>query len=160
MLHQLLLIATLLPAALSITTLQAILAPTNAAASVLTIADGATTYVLQCTTGCPTNNEKAQATLVNGASTAGLTLIGADGKTLIRDCTLASDKMGACTTRAISAGETRTDIKESLTFKEVPVVITAGLDKLGYVVVETTMEVNTTVTQRGTSKSMLFLGNK
>lgn len=64
------------------------------------------------------------------------------------------DRKGDCTTKAISAGETRTGDKEILTFKEVPVVITAGLDKLGYVVVETTMEVNTTVTQKATSKSM------
>lgn len=154
MLHQLLLIATLLPTALCVTTLQAILVPTNAAASVLTVQDSRTTYAIFCTEGCPSNAGKTQATLVNGPSTAGLTLIAADGKTLIRDCTLAVDRKGDCTTKAISAGETRTGDKEILTFKEVPVVITAGLDKLGYVVVETTMEVNTTVTQKATSKSM------
>ena len=81
--------------------------------------------------------------------------MGGSGKTLILDCRLSPDKKGDCTTKAISAGETRT-ATEILTFSEVPVVITGGLEKLGYVVVETTMEVNTTLTQRKTSSSMLF----
>jgi len=152
-LQKLLLLATLLPSALAITTIQALLAPTGAAASVVAVADDATTYTIQCTQGCAANAENNQATLVNGPTTAGFTqIMGDSSRTLILDCKVAPDKKGDCTTKAVSAGETRTGKKQILTFHDVGVEVTGGLEKLGYVVVETTMEVNTTVTAKKTSK--------
>lgn len=150
----------LLPSALSITTIQAYLAPTNAGASVIAAAPSATTYSIVCTSLCAAAGENNQATLVNGPSTAGFTNTMEGGqKTLILDCTLiGTDGKGDCTTKAISAGQTVT-IKTTRSLIKQDVVITAGVELLGYKVVVTTAEVtvsNTVATiTSGTGKFFL-----
>lgn len=148
-----------LPTALSITTITAFLAPSDAAASVLAVESSkTTTYSIFCTHACAANADNNQATLVNGPSTAELTQV-FDGaqRTIIINCQMSGTK-GDCTTKAISAQETRT-VKETKNFKAAQVVITAGVEKLGYVLATTTAEVNvtyvaTTVTS-GTSTTTL-----
>lgn len=134
-----------LPSALCVTTIQAYLAPTNAGASVITAVPSATTYTILCTSLCAAVGDNNQATLVNGPSTAGLTNVQEGGqKTLIWDCKLngKSDK-AECVKKAISTGETVSTTQTVLLAKS-DVVITAGVEKLGFAVVTTTAEVNVT----------------